>query len=78
MQGRIEISYSEQYELLLNLIRLHVDTLKIVSAMQVQRALHATHRQTVTKKTDPQQLIISTKVKEAELKKVGDWGQGGR
>ena len=70
VQGRIEISYSEQYELLLTLIRLHVDTLKMVSAMQVQRALHATQRQTVTKETDPQQLIISTKVKEAELKKV--------
>ena len=70
VKEKIGLQEQELFGVLRNIITLHVDTLKMLSAMQVQRALIATNRQAATRETDPKHQIISTAVREAELKKA--------
>ena len=70
VKEKIGLQEQELFSILRTILTLHVDTLKMLSAMQVQRALIATNRQAPTKESDPKHQIISSAVREAELKKV--------
>ena len=67
---RIGLSIDELRVLLRKIITIHVDTMKLLAHMQVKRALLATNRGSGAKDTDPEQLIISEKRRESEVKRA--------
>jgi hypothetical protein len=67
---RIGLSLDELRFLLRKIIILHVDTMKLLSQMQVRRALLATNRSTDPREMDPLQFIISDKRRETEVKRA--------
>ena len=68
---RLGLQTEEMLNLLKTVITLHVDTMKMIAAMQRQRAWKAMERDDPDgKQEDPEQQIISDKQKDAERKKV--------
>lgn len=67
---RLGLNPEELQHLLKDIISLHIDTMKTVASMQLQRACLATGRDPPRKQTDKKRLIISEKVKQQEVKQA--------
>ena len=67
---RVGLQLDELQSLLQKIIRLHVDTMRMLASMQTKRAILATNRGSDENEADPQTLIISDKRREREVKRA--------
>ena len=67
---RVGLQLDELQSLLQKIIKLHVDTMRMLASMQTKRAILATNRGSDENEADPQTLIISDKRREREVKRA--------